>query len=481
MKKSLFISFLFLASFSFKVQVFSQPRVVTVVGSTTWSTLFSKATTSSEDVFILTNEDQANTLTIDIEQVYCKSLTIGVKKEERDEGKLTILFNGKTINVATDLIFYPADEDENKRTLNIGTGSLLIGRNFFSAYGEYHNNSVIMSSGTLKVGGQWTIGHGISFTAGAGLVEFNGSAPQNLPNLSYANLSLSGAGIKIFPELSKDYPTSFNKIWTIQDLKIYAGTTLSLSYNKYIHTDANRVYKVAKLYLWEIDRLVGQDAGYYEGTGTRDPDPFVTAVQKDALGTSAGLILSTRAALPFTLSSFTARPIPDSKVSLGWVTSSEQLNKGFRVERQTESTNGKYEQIGFVGSKAKGGNSQNTLSYEFIDVAPKVGATSFYRLVQEDLDSKLTYTEVRVVKLNGQSLSMVFPNPSNSAVNIVRTADARKMNILVIDPSGKVISQFNNITDANYRIILPQSGVYNIKMIYTETGEQFIQRVVVQK
>lgn len=187
------------------------------------------------------------------------------------------------------------------------------------------------------------------------------------------------------------------------------------------------------------------------------------------------------AALPVTLSSFTAKPTPDNKVSLAWVTSTEQVNKGFRIERQAGNENGKFEQIGFVGSKAKDGNSQNMLTYNFIDAAPKVCAASFYRLVQEDLDGKLTYTEVRVVKLNGQSVSMVFPNPSNGAVNISRTADGKKMNIQVIDQSGRIISQVNNITDANYRMNISQSGIYSIKMMYPETGEESIQRVVVQK
>jgi hypothetical protein len=163
------------------------------------------------------------------------------------------------------------------------------------------------------------------------------------------------------------------------------------------------------------------------------------------------------------------------------VTSSEVLNKGFRIERQVVSTNGKFEQIGFVGSKAKDGNSQNTLAYSFIDVAPKVGAASFYRLVQEDHDRKLTYSEVRVVKLNGQSISMVFPNPSNGPVTISRTADGKKMNVQVIDQSGKIINHFDNITSDNLRLNIPQSGVYTIKISYPETGEQSTQWIVVQK
>jgi hypothetical protein len=76
---------------------------------------------------------------------------------------------------------------------------------------------------------------------------------------------------------------------------------------------------------------------------------------------------------------------------------------------------------------------------------------------------------------------MVFPNPSNGSVNISRNADGKKMNVQVIDFSGKIIRQANNITDANYMLNIPQSGVYTIKMISPETGEQSTQRIVVQK
>jgi hypothetical protein len=185
------------------------------------------------------------------------------------------------------------------------------------------------------------------------------------------------------------------------------------------------------------------------------------------------------AALPVTLSNFTAKQTTDNKVALAWVTSSESVNKGFSIERQEEGS-GKFQSLGFIASKAEGGNSQATLAYSFKDVTAKNG-TNMYRLVQEDLDGKKTYSEVRVVKLSAQSVSNVFPNPSTGAINISRSNDGKKMNIQVLDQSGRVISQVNNIIDSNYRMNLPQPGIYSIKMMYPETGEQSIQRVVVQK
>ena len=275
------------------------------------------------------------------------------------------------------------------------------------------------------------------------------------------NLTLSGSGTKTFAAAN----FTSNVLGVSVDLNINTDIIASIPNGKSITVSS-------KLYLGGLGKINGT-YGSTTSAATYKTNTFFAA--------TTGIVTVTVSALPVTLSSFTAKPTTDNKVSLGWVTSTESVNKGFRIERQAGSTAVNYEQIAFVGSKAKDGNSQNSLAYSFIDAAPKVGAASFYRLVQEDLDGKLTYSEVRVVKLNGQSVSMVFPNPSNGAVNISRTADGKKMNIQVIDQSGKIISHVNNITDANYRMNISQSGIYSIKMMYPETGEQSIQRIVVQK
>jgi hypothetical protein len=183
-------------------------------------------------------------------------------------------------------------------------------------------------------------------------------------------------------------------------------------------------------------------------------------------------------ALPVTLTSFTVKPTTDNKVNLAWVTSSESSNKGFRIERQTE-TEGKFTTLAFVNSKAIGGNSQITLSYSFKDMNAIMG-TNTYRLVQEDMDGKQTFSEVRMVKLNGQSIVTVYPNPTRGMVTISKTNDGKMMNVQIIDQSGRIINQYQNITDSNLRLNLPQSGIYQVKLTYPETGEQSIQRIVVQ-
>jgi hypothetical protein len=185
--------------------------------------------------------------------------------------------------------------------------------------------------------------------------------------------------------------------------------------------------------------------------------------------------------MPVELINFTARATPEKKVALSWATATESVNKGFRIERQTIDMGSKFENIGFVNTKPTGGNSQSTLYYNFLDNNPKSASANHYRLVQEDLDGTLTYSEIRMVRLGNQSVSMIFPNPSSGNVTISRTDDGKKMNIQIIDLSGKVVKEMNNISEAYYKFNITQPGVYSIKMTYPETGEQSVQRVVVQR
>ena len=292
------------------------------------------------------------------------------------------------------------------------------------------------------------------FGVGNALTIFKDESTQTLTDIS--NLE--------FWDLSRSNPTSIADV-TI-DYSLYPTTAEKAQFLRLAHYDENES-------VWEN---APTDFGSKSFDFVRKKLK-VTKVKNFSPFTSADIKL---AALPVTLSSFTAKLTPDNKVTLNWGTSSEIVNKGFRIERQAGNENGKFEQIGFVASKAIGGNSQTALYYNFIDASPRSGTTLFYRLAQEDLNRKLTYSEVRVVKLNGQTVSMVFPNPSTGAVNISRTADGKKMNIQVIDMSGRMVQQYTNITDSNFKLKISKSGVYNIKMTYPETGEQSVQRIVIE-
>lgn len=334
------------------------------------------------------------------------------------------------------------------------SGATISTTNQNGVYGA--TGSIAVFPGTTQGGPSGNINPNTNFV-------FNRSGNQtlNLPiliaNPSFGNITLSGgSGAKTMPS---------------SDIAVSSDLTIETNVSAILLSGTN--HSVNYLYLGGI----GKGSGTYGRTSS-------TATNKEntyfsSTGTGILTVNLSASTLPVTLSSFTAKQTTDNNVSLAWVTSTESVNKGFSIERQEEAS-GKFQSLGFIPSKAEGGNSQSTLAYSFKDVTAKKG-TNMYRLVQEDLDGKKTYSEVRVVKFSAQSVSNVYPNPSTGAINISRTNDGKKMNLQVLDQSGRVISQVNNITDANYRMNLPQSGIYSIKMMYPESGEQSIQRIVVQK
>ena len=401
---------------------------------------------------------------------------------ENDAGSGSIIFNGTTPQVftsggtVTETINYTVN---NNAILQMAAENTVVNGASFT----------LSSGGTLDIKSANGITNSATGTgASAGNIRTTTRTFNTGANYIYSgdnqsvgngltgalNLTLSGTGTKTFASAT----LAINAILTVAD-----GITMIIP--------NNGDYSAGRLFFGSNEQLNSYWAGTNASvpfTGSTSPYTYYLApsnfkAYKSAVfGTSTtGILLVGPAALPVTLTSFTAKPTSTNTVALNWATSSEIVNKGFRIERQAGGVNGKFESLGFVASKAIGGNSQTALYYNFIDASPRSGATAYYRLAQEDLDGKTTFSEVRVVKLNGETVSMVFPNPSNGAVNISRTANGKKMNVQVIDMAGRMIQQFTNITDSNFKLNINKSGIYNIKMSYPETGEQSVQRIVIER
>jgi hypothetical protein len=188
---------------------------------------------------------------------------------------------------------------------------------------------------------------------------------------------------------------------------------------------------------------------------------------------------STTEALPVNISAFIAN-LENSRLKLIWSTTSEQNNKGFEIQRSIGNTND-FKSIGFVGTRAKDGNSQTEISYSFEDADVKAGQTHYYRLNQIDFDGKSTFSPVRSVKPGSiESNLNVYPNPSQGSVTVNTGSASGKLNIYVLDNSGRVVNQYINVSTSNTRISNLKKGFYTLKIVNTESGEQSAQRVVVQ-
>lgn len=210
--------------------------------------------------------------------------------------------------------------------------------------------------------------------------------------------------------------------------------------------------------------------------------PYVAVITPQAGCLQAVTFIPNQCAstLPVNFTLFTATRNRDI-VTLKWETGSEQNNNGFAVER---NINGTWQQVGWVSSQAVGGNSNGVLKYTFIDPNTTKGITQ-YRIRQVDLDARSVYSEIRSVRGGEQAgKTIVYPNPSSDGrVNIVfeETGAGLVREIALADMSGRIIRQQKGITNNNLVIENLIPGVYTLRIFIPATGEQVIEKIVVNK
>jgi hypothetical protein len=182
--------------------------------------------------------------------------------------------------------------------------------------------------------------------------------------------------------------------------------------------------------------------------------------------------------LPVHFRSFTAAR-NHSNVLLKWETTFELNSDGFAVERNTR---GVWEEIAYIPSQAANGNSDALLTYTYNDLNNLKGVSQ-YRIRQVDLDGKAKNSDIRAVRGEGQlGNTIVYPNPtSDGRVTVVFEDASVKRDVSVIDMTGRVIKQFKGITNNNIQIDNLTPGVFSLRIVIPETGEQSVEKIVVNK
>jgi hypothetical protein len=150
------------------------------------------------------------------------------------------------------------------------------------------------------------------------------------------------------------------------------------------------------------------------------------------------------------------------------------------VERKL--SNGGWEQVTFVDSKAPSGNSNSPLTYTLTDLNNSKGITQ-YRLRQVDIDGKQAYSMIRSVRGEGQkSNTIIYPNPSGDGkVSIVFEGANSMRDVSLMDVSGKTLKQWKGVTNNNIQIDNLNSGFYTVRIVNVETGEQVVEKFIVNK
>ncbi|MBL7707578.1 MAG: T9SS type A sorting domain-containing protein [Chitinophagaceae bacterium] len=195
-------------------------------------------------------------------------------------------------------------------------------------------------------------------------------------------------------------------------------------------------------------------------------------------GTCGNTIIIQESPLPVAFASFTARR-NGAAVLLNWQTSSEQNNSGFSVER---FANGSWQEVGYVASQAQAGNSDAILSYTFTD-PNTIKGISQYRIRQVDLDGRSKASDIRIVRGEGVlGKTVIYPNPSlDGKVNVVFEDATTARNVTVVDMTGKVVKQWRGVTGNNLQVENLPAGIYSLRIIAVETGEQTVEKFVINK
>ncbi|MEN9548168.1 MAG: hypothetical protein RIR12_759 [Bacteroidota bacterium] len=182
---------------------------------------------------------------------------------------------------------------------------------------------------------------------------------------------------------------------------------------------------------------------------------------------------------PVTFSKFNVSRIMES-VSLVWQTSSEQNNKGFAIERN--AGNGIWQQVGYVATKAAGGNSNDIINYSYNDFN-NAKSVSQYRIRQIDIDNGTKFSDIRSVKgLHQKGGIILFPNPSNDGkINILFEDRNVVKNVTVTDIGGRIVNQVNGISTSSMVVDNLETGIYIIRVLVPSTGEQVFEKIVVAK
>ena len=183
------------------------------------------------------------------------------------------------------------------------------------------------------------------------------------------------------------------------------------------------------------------------------------------------------APLPVKMSVFNAAR-NHSNVLLKWETVFEENSAGFAIER---NINGTWQEIAYVPSQAPLGFSNELLRYEYNDLNNVKGITQ-YRIRQVDLNTKSSYSAIRAVRGEGQiGNTVVFPNPtSNGKVTVVFEDATTARDVTLVDLAGRIIKQWRNAVN-NIQIDNLTPGMYSLKIMIPQTGEQSVEKIVVTK
>lgn len=170
----------------------------------------------------------------------------------------------------------------------------------------------------------------------------------------------------------------------------------------------------------------------------------------------------------------------NNAASLKWITLTEYHNRLFHVERKYNS-DFDFTAIGQKNSAYADGNSQTPTTYHWIDPANANNGPILYRIKQEDLDGRYSYSNIISIQPQNEDAFIVsiYPTLFVNYQLYIKTGNKpiNKMRVLVVDMKGSIIFSKQFDYRSQWIAIPPiSSGMYTISIrseAYHWTGNFF--------
>lgn len=158
------------------------------------------------------------------------------------------------------------------------------------------------------------------------------------------------------------------------------------------------------------------------------------------------------APLPVEYGFFTATII-DQSIKLDWGTVLELNNDHFIIERSEDA-----EHFFPIGLIMGNGNSRETNLYSFDDRPLEFNGTYYYRIKQVDYSGKYSYSDIKAISLNKNSVD-IWPNPSSGHFNIGIYGSTLFSEFHIINQFGSVVYSENLISSRETEVIINLSNL----------------------
>ncbi len=194
------------------------------------------------------------------------------------------------------------------------------------------------------------------------------------------------------------------------------------------------------------------------GWGTTDGGYYIEFIAK---GFSNFFITRNTAPLPLKWLDVQGKLTSPAEAAITWTVTEEKDVKGYVVQY---SPNG----VDYVdGSTTASTNSELTTTYSAEVPLPAPG-TYFFRVKQEDVDGRVSYSRIVVLSSTGSNRLVVTPNPASAfaVVNIPAGTNVKKL--ILLSSSGQALWQTEGTLSGAVTIPMDRlpAGVYGLQVLH---------------